>query len=375
MDRFDEAADARFARHVLSAAGLDGRSVRSVDRARRQLERIVRSGGPAPHGRVDEEDAVRQSVLAAFVDRVAKRLKPGGHELSLCGGGGARLSEASVVHDAELMVAVDVEQRAGRGGAVARVASAVEPEWLLDVPGDRVREEDRVEWNASAERAERVTRLCYGALVLEETRAVAPPSAEASALVVRAAVARGAGQFASRAGLDRLLARLQLLADAIPEAELPALGADPIATALAAAAEGVVSLAELDSNDATGALLGQLSPAQQKLLREEAPERVTLGGGRSVEVSYEPGKPPYIVSRLQDFFGMADGPRVARGRVAVTMHLLAPNRRAVQVTSDLAGFWQRHYPALRRELGRRYPKHSWPEDGRHASPPPPGRLR
>ena len=79
--------------------------------------------------------------------------------------------------------------------------------------------------------------------------------------------------------------------------------------------------------------------------------------------------------RLQDFFGLATGPAVVGGRVFVVLHLLAPNKRPVQVTTDLAGFWERHYPALRRELCRKYPKHAWPEDPRTAAPPPPGRLR
>ena len=68
---------------------------------------------------------------------------------------------------------------------------------------------------------------------------------------------------------------------------------------------------------------------------------------------------------------MREGPTLARGRVPLVLHLLAPNQRAVQVTQDLAGFWSRHYPALRRELGRRYPRHAWPEDPLHASPPAP----
>ena len=84
---------------------------------------------------------------------------------------------------------------------------------------------------------------------------------------------------------------------------------------------------------------------------------------------YEAGKPPWLESRLQDFFGMKQGPRVCRGKVALTLHLLSPNGRAQQVTSDLAGFWQRHYPAVRKELMRRYPRHPWPEDGATASPP------
>ena len=86
------------------------------------------------------------------------------------------------------------------------------------------------------------------------------------------------------------------------------------------------------------------------------------GAAGRVRVSYEPGREPYVASRLQDFFGMREGPRIAGGRAPLVLHLLAPNRRPVQVTTDLAGFWERHYPRARRELGRRYPRHAWPED-------------
>jgi ATP-dependent helicase HrpB len=84
-----------------------------------------------------------------------------------------------------------------------------------------------------------------------------------------------------------------------------------------------------------------------------------LPGGRQVKVHYDAGKPPWIESRLQDFFGVRETPRI--GKTPVVVHLLAPNRRPVQVTSDLAGFWERLYPQVRRELSRRYPKHKWPE--------------
>jgi ATP-dependent helicase HrpB len=96
-----------------------------------------------------------------------------------------------------------------------------------------------------------------------------------------------------------------------------------------------------------------------------------LGGGRVVPIRYEVGKPPFVESRLQDFFGSAESPRIVAGRVPLTLHLLAPNQRAVQVTTDLSGFWERHYPTIRKELMRRYPRHPWPEDGRTATPPPP----
>ena len=80
------------------------------------------------------------------------------------------------------------------------------------------------------------------------------------------------------------------------------------------------------------------------------------------KVTYLDGQPPSVASRLQDFFGMRETPRVAGGRVNVVVHLLAPNYRPVQMTQDLAGFWERLYPQVRKELSRRYPRHSWPEN-------------
>jgi ATP-dependent helicase HrpB len=88
-------------------------------------------------------------------------------------------------------------------------------------------------------------------------------------------------------------------------------------------------------------------------------------------VHYEAAQPPWVESRVQDFFGLADGPVLGERRLPLVLHLLAPNGRDVQVTTDLRGFWVRHYPALRRELSRRYPRHFWPEDPLHASPPAP----
>jgi ATP-dependent helicase HrpB len=81
-----------------------------------------------------------------------------------------------------------------------------------------------------------------------------------------------------------------------------------------------------------------------------------------VAIHYELDRPPWIASRLQDFFGLARAPAVADGKVPLVLHLLAPNQRPVQVTQDLPGFWVKHYPAIRRELARKYPRHQWPED-------------
>jgi ATP-dependent helicase HrpB len=169
-----------------------------------------------------------------------------------------------------------------------------------------------------------------------------------------------------------LQARLATLRQAFPEdVELPALDAAALEQLLMAGCEGRISFAELREVGLPGLLAEHLPQALWQRLRQEAPERLRLPGGREVDIHYELDRPPWIESRLQDFFGMSTGPAVARGRVPLVVHLLAPNGRAVQVTRDLAGFWRQHYPALRRELGRRYPRHAWPEDGATAVPPAP----
>jgi ATP-dependent helicase HrpB len=94
----------------------------------------------------------------------------------------------------------------------------------------------------------------------------------------------------------------------------------------------------------------------------EAPEHIEVPSGSHIKIAYEEARPPILAARIQEMFGLTETPRVARGRVKVLLHLLAPNYRPQQVTDDLASFWKNGYPIVRKELRARYPKHSWPED-------------
>jgi ATP-dependent helicase HrpB len=386
---FEEAARARFDPDRLRRMGVAPGAAQAVERSRRQLAGAVRGLGSAPRA-ADVEGALLLSTLAAYPDRVARRRAGGSDEIVLTGGGSAKLDPVSVVREAPLLVALDAEERKGdfrppgrpggaRGPEVrVRLASAVTQEMLLDLFPDALRYEDAVVWNAQAERVEATERLLYEDLVLEEGRAAKPDPELLSARLAEEARARGARTFAEEGALDALLARLAFAAQHAPEAGIPAPTEADLEAALADACAGRRSFGELREADLPGLLLGRLDPKARAALERLAPERLTLSGGpggRTARVHYEAGKPPWLESRLQDFFGMAAGPTLAAGRVPVVLHLLAPNGRAQQVTTDLSGFWDRHYPALRRELSRRYPRHAWPEDPRTATPPPPRRPR
>jgi ATP-dependent helicase HrpB len=383
VDLFREAEEARFRADKLRALELDARATDGVARARRHLEGGLDRGalGRALAPRSPEEDmALRLATLAAFPDRVARRRTPTDRAVVLAGGGSAELQFDP---GGEWLVAVDVEERGagpratgGRPGGVAvRLAAAIEPEWLLEVCAGRVEEIDTLAFNPQTERVERRTGLRLGALALDETVAPAPPGDETSRLLAEAALARGLDRLPGAQAFPQLLARLAFARDLAPEGALPPLAADDVAALLRLACAGRRGFAELAEADLPTIALESLGHEAQRLLRTLAPERVTLPGGRSVAVNYVAGQPPWIESRLQDFFGMRAGPTVGGGRVPLTLHLLAPNGRAVQVTRDLASFWTQHYPALRRELGRRYPRHAWPEDGATATPPPPKPAR
>lgn len=329
----------------------------------------------------EHDEALLIATLAAFPDRVARRkpAPPATHkhssktalphdQLGLANGLGALLAPASVVRDAKLLVALDIEERGEQAAPLVRLASAIEPEWLIELFPDRVTERATVEWNRAQERVESVSALLYGDLVIEESRSGNVDPEAAAAMLAEKALEAGIEKFADREEIDDLLSRTAFAAE---HSNLPALGNEDVRTALQALCAGLRSFAGLGSAARNGGLLETLratySPEQQRALERIAPERIQLPSGRRAKVHYEPGKPPWVASRLQDFFGLRDTPRVAAGAVPLVVHLLAPNNRPVQTTTDLAGFWQRLYPELRRQLGRRYPRHKWPEDPYTAS--------
>lgn len=293
--------------------------------------------------RLRDED-LRRAVLRAFPDRVVR-----GHMVALP-------PQAGTLERERLLVAVEVEQRRELRLPLVRLAAAITPELLFDVFPERIREESTVEWNRTAERVEARSALLYGEIVIEESRAGAAREEEAAALLAEKALEAGWGRFTDKEEFERLLARC---AFAARYAKLPAPEPE---RALRELCVGRRSFEELAEADLAGAVLAQYTPAERQVLEQVAPDRMRLPSGRMVKVQYAADKEPLVASRLQDFFGWQDTPRLANGAVALTVQLLAPSQRPVQTTRDLKSFWQRLYPQLRRELARRYPKHRWPED-------------
>jgi ATP-dependent helicase HrpB len=337
--------------HVLDALG-QPQSWRG-QQIEKQLRRFVRSR------QAGAEDGLRLAILAAFSDRVAKRRTA--TDVQLSNGKSARLAAE---WRGDLLIAVDIEDRRELGPPLIRLACDITPEALVDLFPDHIQESKQLIWNREAERVEANAVVKYDEIVIDETR-TQPGIDEAAQMLAARALDVGMHRFVNPGELESFLARAGF---ASQNYYLPGIEEYDVREVLVELCRGLRSFAELQT-----AARSQLFPALkarvggEHRLNEIAPERLQLKS-RQVKVNYVRDQQPWIASRLQDFFGLRDTPRIARGRVPVLAHLLAPNQRPVQVTADLAGFWERLYPQVRRELSRRYPRHSWPENPNQITP-------
>ncbi|MBY0371168.1 ATP-dependent helicase HrpB [bacterium] len=342
------------------------------ERSRRRFEQILEESG----ARRTNEPTLARAALAAFADRVARK-KPGSrNELVLCGGGTLQTDDLGAFGSAELFAVIDAREhqmpRQTRAVLRASALVALETEWLLEVEPSPLVQEEALEWDSARSRVTARSRLRYDQLVLEEQDGTVTDYPEALEVLLRQGLGLGAEKragfttsqwiegllpVASRETLESVFSR-QALAE---QAGKTGPGTEAL---LQQALLGKTSLQELKDLDWEQALL-------PVAVFGRFPSHVTLPGGRQVRIQYALGRPPWIESRLQDFFGMRQGPTLLDGKLPLTLHLLAPNQRAVQVTTDLEGFWKKTYPTVRRELSRNYPRHSWPEDPLTAQPPPP----
>ena len=148
----------------------------------------------------------------------------------------------------------------------------------------------------------------------------------------------------------------------LPELELPPLDDADLQRLLPNLCIGRRAIAELERAPWIDVIQVELTSAQRHAIEREVPERITVPSGSRIALQYELGRPPVLAVRIQELFGLRETPRVARGRVSVLLHLLAPNYRPQQVTDDLASFWKNTYSQVRKDLRARYPKHKWPEN-------------
>lgn len=337
----------------------------TLERVRREARHLRERLGARP-GEADDEAA---GLLLAFAypDRIAQR-RPGQEtRYRLRNGRAAVLPPHSALAGADFLVAAHLGGR--RAEALVFLAAPVGQDEIEQHFAEQIEAEEAVAWEGGAVVARRQERL--GAVVLREAPLAEPdPEALADALL----------DGLREAGLEalpwtrearRLRERLGFLhhldpeawPDVSDEALLAALG-----TWLRPHVFGMRRLEDLRRLDLRALLLGLLPWQQRRELDALAPSHLEVPSGSRIPIDYAEPAAPVLAVRLQEVFGLTETPRVGGGRVPLTLHLLSPAHRPVQVTQDLASFWQEAYFEVRRDLRGRYPKHAWPEDPLTAAP-------
>lgn len=338
-------------------------AVEQIAVAARQLEESLPAATRGPASKPYPELALARALLAAFPDRVARRREPGSPRALLVGGRGVRLAPASAVTQSELFLALDLQ--AAEPEAEVRLASALEPDWL---PQQLVTTTESVRFDDRAERVEALRTTRYLDLPLAEARVNPTDTVAVADCLHAAACAAWDRVFPKDDVLEQFITRVHCLRAWLPDADLPPLDRPQLEAIARDLCDGRRSFADLRSAPWLDYVRAALSPAQLQFLDREAPERLPVPSGNRITLCYERDRPPVLAARIQELFGLAETPRIARGRIAVLMHLLAPNMRPQQVTQDLKSFWSTTYAEVKKELKRRYPKHAWPDDPWTAPP-------
>jgi ATP-dependent helicase HrpB len=308
----------------------------------------------------DRSERLRQCLLRAYPDRLARRRSPRSDRGRMIGGRGVQLRPESFVRRSELFLCIDIGSATGRGDATVRIASAIEPQWLEE---DRIREVSEPFFHPTRRAVVKRRRRYVDDLVLDESPVPCEPDEATAALLHAEALRRWDEVFpADDAAVQGFVARVAFLREHAPELALDPLDRGALEQVLRSLCWGCTSLAELRRTAWLEHLKARYDYEQHRLIDREAPPRVTVPSGNTIAVRYAAGKPPVMEVRIQELFGWRETPRVAKGRVAIRLHLLGPNGRPQQITDDLENFWNRTYHEVRKELRGRYPKHHWPED-------------
>lgn len=356
---FHLAEDRGFAAHLCRDAGVAPGFARQVVRAR---DRLLERGAPPDR----DEDALGLCLLEAFPDRVVVRQGKDVREGTMVGGRGIALPPAADGHD--LVLALRLHEAGRQQRSQATVIAALSERDLVEASGGELPTVVHGELDAEQGRVVAVRQQRYRDLPLRSARGGELPHGAARELL-QPLLAQDPWRWLGEQKELRLLAdRVAWLRQRMPDVELPAVDAAAIAAAAILLLGDATDLRSLRDADVLGALLGTWTHPQRQLIDRHAPDRIRLPSGRTTPIDYGAEAGPTVRGRMQEFFGLPSVAALAGGRVPVVLELLAPNHRPVQVTTDLPSFWANVYPQVRRELARRYPRHSWPEDPLAAAP-------
>jgi ATP-dependent helicase HrpB len=342
--------------------GIHAVTARQVGPLFQQFLDIAKREGLEAAPREIQDETLHKCILIGFSDRVGRRVDSGTLRCELVHGRRGTLARESVVHNSALLVVAEIREIEGKDKTVNTIlslATVVEQKWLQELFPEDIAGAPRVFYDATAKRVYAEEQLRFRDLVIGTRRADPPPADPAAKLLAEEVVAGRLVLNDWDHAAEQWILRLNLLSQWCPELALPPINDEDRRHLVEQICHGAFGYKDIKDKPVKAILKAWLSPTQQDLLDKHAPERLNLANGKTPKISYELGNPPHIALRIQELYDVNTTPKIAMGRVPVLIHILAPNMRPVQITQDLAGFWREHYPRLKQELQRKYPKHEW----------------
>ena len=362
MRAWNFAANNQFRLDACRKLGIHAVTAKQVGPLFEQFLRIAKDEGLDTQPREIKDEALQKCILIGFSDRVARRMDQGTLRCELVHNRRGVLARESVVQHSPLFVAAEIREIEGRDREVNTILSlgtAIEADWLRELFPDDIKSDLHVQFDAQQKRVLAAELLRFRDLALAAKR-IDPPPADAAARLLADEILAGRLLLPNwDHSVEQWLARLNLLCQQCADLQLPAITEDDKKAIIEQLCHGAVSYKDIKEREVKPVVMSWLSHAQRELLDKHAPERLTLPNGRTPKVNYENGKSPFISLRIQELYDVNQTPKVALGRVPVTVHILTPGMKPIQVTQDMASFWREHYPKIKSELARKYPKHFW----------------
>ncbi len=347
---------------VDAGSGVSRSALSSLEQAATQWRKRLRVNA-APRSDTSARE-LGDVLLHAYPDRIARQHPNDRYRYQLSNGRSARLADDSRLIGEPWLVISELRHES-KDSLVLRAAPIDEARLRQDFP-ERFVEQDVVRWDEQnrALIARRETR--YEQIVLESKPAGKPDPEQAAQALSDAVANYGLACLPWSEALQQWRTRVNSLRQWMPELKLPDLSdAGLLQTRdawLKPAFHGKTRLDALSEADLGNALKTLVDWNTQQLIDTHAPARITVPSGLDRAIEYHEGAPPVLAVKLQELFGLGETPRIANNRIPLTLHLLSPGGKPLQITQDLKSFWERTYPEVKKEMKGRYPRHPWPDD-------------
>jgi ATP-dependent helicase HrpB len=334
----------------------------------REAAAVLRNRAAVPNSPL-EPDAAGLLAALAYPDRLAQRETP--ERVRLVTGQRALLPAEHFGQEAVFFAVAHLDGNAAAPRAI--LAAPLEKAEIEQHFADLILTQEEVRWDETAGRvvARRLRRL--GALILADQPLPQPDPTAVTTALLSGLQSLGIGRLPWSESAQHLRERLAFLHQTMPTVWPDVSDAallQQLPEWLGPFLSNVRSLTEVNRLDLSEALLGWLPGgwSQRQELDRLAPAHVEVPTGSRIKLDYTDPTVPVLAVRLQEVFGLLDTPRVAGGQIPLTMHLLSPGYRPVQVTRDLRSFWATGYFEVRKDMRGRYPKHYWPDNPLEAEP-------